>query len=562
MFLLLVNLLFLVLGCFLDTLLMLLVVVPIVMPSVSALGIDPVHFGVTTIVNMMIGMITPPYSELLFVVTGITGIPLAAMYRHIWPFIVALIAALLLMLVFSADHALAAGPARLPARQLTAARKERPGCRHEGFSRTAWTATGTASAAQWVDSTGQGVDRGREPGHRGRDRRACPPAPPTTPTGRVVAARAAQPGWEALPPVARGQLLHDLARLILENRERLARIVVAEQGKPLHEARGEIEGPRSISPTPPRRRAASPATSFPPTSPTSRSGSSASPTAWSSALTAWNYPAALMCRKMGPALVAGNTIVSSRMRARRSPRWRSPSCPSSSAFRPGVINVVSGTGEGIGAALVRHPIPRLITLTGSVRAGKEIFRDAADDLKILRLELGGKAPFIVAEDADIGAAVRGRGALAVRELRPDLHLQRAHVRARADRRRVPRPLRARRCGARRSATRCTLVDVGPKFSGPELDKVERMVDEAADAGAEVLHRRPAADGRRAFASGHWYEPTVLTVADNRMPIMQDEVFGPVVPVMVVDRLRRGRCGLPTSSATASRPTSSRRICAG
>jgi tripartite ATP-independent transporter DctM subunit len=97
-FLLIVNLLFLVLGCFLDTLLMLLVIVPIVMPSIQALHIDTVHFGVTTIVNLMIGMITPPYSELLFVVTGITGIPLAAMYRHIWLFIIALVAALLAML--------------------------------------------------------------------------------------------------------------------------------------------------------------------------------------------------------------------------------------------------------------------------------------------------------------------------------------------------------------------------------------------------------------------------------------------------------------------------------
>jgi tripartite ATP-independent transporter DctM subunit len=97
-FLLIINLLFLVLGCFLDTLLMLLVIVPIAMPSIRSLGIDPVHFGVTTIVNLMIGMITPPYSELLFVVTGITGIPLTSMYRHIWPFIAALVVALLVML--------------------------------------------------------------------------------------------------------------------------------------------------------------------------------------------------------------------------------------------------------------------------------------------------------------------------------------------------------------------------------------------------------------------------------------------------------------------------------
>ena len=99
-FLLIINLLFLVLGCFLDTLLMLLVIVPIAMPTIRLLGIDPVHFGVTTIVNLMIGMITPPYSELLFVVTGITGIPLTSMYRYIWPFIVALVIALFLMLAF------------------------------------------------------------------------------------------------------------------------------------------------------------------------------------------------------------------------------------------------------------------------------------------------------------------------------------------------------------------------------------------------------------------------------------------------------------------------------
>ena len=97
-FLLIINLMFLVLGCFLDTLLMLLVIVPIVMPSITGLGIDKVHFGVTTIVNLMIGMVTPPYSELLFVVTGITGISLTSMYRYIWPFIIALVMALLIML--------------------------------------------------------------------------------------------------------------------------------------------------------------------------------------------------------------------------------------------------------------------------------------------------------------------------------------------------------------------------------------------------------------------------------------------------------------------------------
>jgi len=99
-FLLTINLLFLLLGCFVDTLLMLLVIVPILMPSVRALGIDTVHFGVVIIVNMMIGLITPPYGELLFVISGVTGIRLQAMIREIWPFLSVLIAALLLMVLF------------------------------------------------------------------------------------------------------------------------------------------------------------------------------------------------------------------------------------------------------------------------------------------------------------------------------------------------------------------------------------------------------------------------------------------------------------------------------
>jgi TRAP-type C4-dicarboxylate transport system permease large subunit len=94
---LLINIVFLLLGCFLDTLLMLLVIVPIVIPSVRALGIDTVHFGVVIVVNMMIGLITPPYGEMLFLISGVTGIKLQAILREIWPFLGALFLALLVM---------------------------------------------------------------------------------------------------------------------------------------------------------------------------------------------------------------------------------------------------------------------------------------------------------------------------------------------------------------------------------------------------------------------------------------------------------------------------------
>ena len=122
-------------------------------------------------------------------------------------------------------------------------------------------------------------------------------------------------------------------------------------------------------------------------------------------LTAWNYPAALTTRKMGPALVAGNTIVIKSHEGTPLSAFEIAQLSLQAGLPPGVINVVSGTGAEFGNALVKHPIPRLITLTGSVRAGKEIFRNSADDLKVLRLELGGKAPFIVAET--VGDVVPG-----------------------------------------------------------------------------------------------------------------------------------------------------------
>ncbi len=99
-FLLMINVLFLVLGCFLDTLLMLLVIVPIILPSLAIFGIDPVHFGVVIVVNMMIGLVTPPYGELLFLIAGVSGVPLHAIMRELGPFLVVLIGVLVLMILF------------------------------------------------------------------------------------------------------------------------------------------------------------------------------------------------------------------------------------------------------------------------------------------------------------------------------------------------------------------------------------------------------------------------------------------------------------------------------
>jgi lactaldehyde dehydrogenase/glycolaldehyde dehydrogenase len=353
----------------------------------------------------------------------------------------------------------------------------------------------------------------------------------------LVAAREAQPAWEALPPQSRGQLLRDLARLMLENRERLARVVVAEQGKPIQEARGEIEGAALYLTYAAEEARRITGDIIPSDNPDEQIWIQKVAHGVVVGLTAWNYPAGLMCRKMGPALIAGNTIVIKSHEGTPLSALEIAQLSAQAGFPPGVINVVSGTGEGLGAALVRHPIPRLITLTGSVRAGKEIFRAAADDLKLLRLELGGKAPFVVAEDADIGAAVRAAvlsrfencGQICICNERMYIHRRIADEFLD----RFTTAVKALKVGDPQ-----TMVDVGPKVSGVELDKVARMVDEAKAAGAEVL-----TGGRRLtegeYARGHWYEPTVMSVADNQMKIMQDEVFGPVVPVMTVTDFDEG-----------------------
>ncbi len=353
----------------------------------------------------------------------------------------------------------------------------------------------------------------------------------------LEAARAAQPGWEALPPVERGTLLRRLAQLILENRERLARLVVAEQGKPLAEARGEIDGTALYLTHAAEEARRITGDILPSDNPDEQIWIQRAAYGVVVGLTAWNYPAALTTRKMGPALIAGNTIVIKSHEGTPLSALEIAQLAQQAGLPPGVMNVVSGLGKTVGETLVRHPITQLISVTGSVRAGREIYRAGAEDLKVLRLELGGKAPLVVAEDADIGAAVKAAvasrfencGQICICNERMYLHEKIANqfmerfVES-VKRLKIGNPLE--------------LVDIGPKFSRAELEKVEAMVGEAVKAGAKVVTggKRP---GGSEFSRGHWYEPTVLTGVRNDMAIMQREVFGPVIPAMTVTDFDEG-----------------------
>ncbi|MFO1147507.1 MAG: aldehyde dehydrogenase [Alsobacter sp.] len=385
-------------------------------------------------------------------------------------------------------------------------------------------------AGDWVASTGREIIAVENPATE-EVIAHVPRGTPDDAERALEAARTAQPAWEALPSVERGKLLRRLAQLILENRERLARLVVAEQGKPLAEARGEIEGAALYLTYAAEEARRMTGDILPSEAPDEQVWIQRCAYGVVVGITAWNYPAALVTRKLGPALIAGNTIVIKPHEGTPLAALEIAQLAHQADFPPGVVNVVCGTGREVGEVLVRHPLTALVSVTGSVRAGREIYRAGADELKVLRLELGGKAPFIVAEDAEIGAAVKA--AIASRfENCGQICIcnERMYVHEKIAQEFMERFLDGVR--ALRVGNPLELVDVGPKFSRAELEKVEAMVAGAVSAGAEVLTggRRPVGDD---FARGHWYEPTVLSGVRNDMEVMQSELFGPVIPVMTV-----------------------------
>lgn len=347
----------------------------------------------------------------------------------------------------------------------------------------------------------------------------------------LEAARSAQPAWEALPPVERGDLLRRLAHLVAENRDRLARVVVAEQGKPFAEARGEVDGTALYLTHAAEEARRITGDILPSDNPDEQIWIQRVAHGVVVALTAWNYPLALAARKIGPALIAGNTVVVKSHEGTPLSALELAQLVQQAGFPPGVVNVVTGEGRSVGETLVTHPITNLVTMTGSTKAGQEIFRAAADGLKVLRLELGGKAPFIVAEDADIGAAVKAAVASRFENCgQICICNERMYIHEKIADEFMERFLAA--VGRLEVGDPMEKFDLGPKFSAFERDKVANMVDRARDAGAEVLVGGAPLTGGK-FDRGYWYPPTVLANVNNDMEVMREEVFGPVIPIMNV-----------------------------
>jgi len=348
----------------------------------------------------------------------------------------------------------------------------------------------------------------------------------------LESAQKAQPKWAKVPPIERAKILFRIADLLLANKERLAKILVLEQGKLYKTALSEVEVTADFISYAAQAGRRLEGDIYPSDLPNEQVWIQRVPYGVTVGLTAWNFPLALAGRKVGPALITGNTMVLKPPSITPITTLEFANLTLEAGLPPGVLNVVTGGGSEIGKYLVTNPITSLITMTGSTETGKELYRLAAERIKAVRLELGGKAPFILLEDGDIDkavdAAVMSRflncGQVCTCNERMYIHEKvydefLEKLLKRVSKLKVGNPMDDD-------------VDIGPKVSLSELEKVEAMVQTAINEGAKLVYGGKRLKGGQ-YEKGYWFEPTVLTVVNNKMEIMQKEIFGPVIPVMKI-----------------------------
>jgi succinate-semialdehyde dehydrogenase/glutarate-semialdehyde dehydrogenase len=342
----------------------------------------------------------------------------------------------------------------------------------------------------------------------------------------IEAAHAAFPEWSARTAQERATVLRRMHALMMEHQEDLARLMTAEQGKPLAESRGEIaycaaylewfaeEGRRMYGEV------------IPTYAQGKRLVVLRQPVGVVAAITPWNFPSAMLGRKLGAALAAGCTTVCK-------PALQTPFSALALAvigeragLPPGVINIVTGSDAAvIGEAMTAHPKVRKLSFTGSTKVGAQLMKQCADDIKRVSLELGGNAPFIVFEDADIDAAVEGAIASKFRNTGQTcvcanrLFVHEAVYDAFADK--LVEAVAKLRVGDGLQGE----TDLGPLIDAKALEKVEAHVADALDHGASVM-----TGGARHPLGGTYYQPTVLRDAGMDMRLAREETFGPVAPL--------------------------------
>ncbi|WP_369064828.1 NAD-dependent succinate-semialdehyde dehydrogenase [Burkholderia gladioli] len=338
----------------------------------------------------------------------------------------------------------------------------------------------------------------------------------------IAAAERAWPAWRALTAKERGARVKRWGELMLEHRDALAELLTREQGKPLAEARGEVGYAASFLEWFGEEAKRMYGDVIPSPKPNSRIVVTKEPVGVVAAITPWNFPLAMITRKAGPALAAGCTMVLKPSEETPLSAFALAVLAERAGIPAGVFNIVSGDAEAIGGALTESPVVRKLSFTGSTRVGKLLARQSADTLKKLSLELGGNAPFIVFDDADLDAAVEGAIASKFRNTgQTCVCVNRFLVQDgvyEAFTGKLAEAVRKLRVGDALAGE----VDQGPLINAAALDKVERHVADATGHGARVL-----TGGRRHALGGTFYEPTVLAGVAADALIAGEETFGPV-----------------------------------
>jgi len=350
----------------------------------------------------------------------------------------------------------------------------------------------------------------------------------------VDAAERAQKAWAATPALERSGIIRRAAEIGRENIQRLAELLTEEQGKPVAQSLGELnygfdfldwfaeEGRRAYG------------TTVPSTGPDKRIVAIKQAAGISVAITPWNFPSLQILRKLGAALAAGCTMIVKPAALTPLSALEIGRFFTEAGLPDGVLQVItSSRASRVSSTLMNDSRIRVVSFTGSTEVGKILMRDGADSMKRLSLELGGHAPFIVFDDADLDHAVNQAVAVKMRNMgQTCVSANRIYVQ-----RKIAAEFSCRfveRLGAMPLGNGIAPeTEVGPLVDGPAVVKVEEHVADALAKGAQLLlggHRPEDAE----LENGHFYQPTVLGGVDNSMLVAHEETFGPVAPIFEFD----------------------------
>jgi succinate-semialdehyde dehydrogenase / glutarate-semialdehyde dehydrogenase len=345
----------------------------------------------------------------------------------------------------------------------------------------------------------------------------------------IAAADKAQRVWRDVPAKERAAILRKLNDLMLANADDLALIMTSEQGKPLAEARGEIVYAASFIEWFAEEARRIYGDTIPATSGDKRIIAIKQPVGTTAAITPWNFPTAMLTRKAGPALAAGCSMVVKPATQTPYSALAFAELAERAGIPKGLLSVLTGSAAQIGGEMTRSPIVRKLTFTGSTEVGRTLMRQSADTIKKLSLELGGNAPFIVFDDADLDAAVDGAMVSKYRNTGQTcvcanrLYVQRGVLQAFTDK--LVAKVKALKVGNGLEAG----VTQGPLIDAKAVAKIEEHIADARAKGGEVL-----TGGKRHALGGLFFEPTVIGGATAGMLFAKEETFGPLAPIFAFD----------------------------